>query len=63
MRNQLDTVERLNLVLGALRDVNRLLVREKDPDVLLGGICKALMIFTAIGGSLSFLLNGFTVRF
>ncbi|MBW1769520.1 MAG: hypothetical protein JRJ65_21090 [Deltaproteobacteria bacterium] len=43
MNNQKDNVERLNHVLGALRDINRLLVREKDPDVLLRGACKALI--------------------
>ena len=43
MNNQQDSVERLDHVLGALSDINRLLVREKDPDLLLRGACKVLI--------------------
>lgn len=43
MTNNQEKIERLNLVLRAIRSVNQLLVKEKNRDRLLKGICQILI--------------------
>lgn len=43
MKNNQEKIKRLNLVLRAIRDVNQLLVKEKDRDKLIKGICQTLI--------------------
>ena len=43
MRNNQEKINRLNLVLRAIRGVNQLLVKEKNRDRLLKGICQTLI--------------------
>ena len=37
-----EQLERLNLVLRTIRDVNQLIIKEKDQSALIEGICKNL---------------------
>jgi len=43
MENSTSKIEHLNLALRAIRNVNRLLVKERDPDRLLQAICDTLV--------------------
>ena len=43
MKSELDKIKNLNLILSTIRNVNQLLIKEKDRDNLLQGICNTLI--------------------
>ena len=43
LKQEEEKVERLNLVMRAIRNVNQLLIKEKDPTKLLQGACENLI--------------------